>query len=215
MYNDLAYTPFGIPYAQSGSTGVTDISFAGNNEDTTTSLYDAQFREYGIQGRWPSPDPAGMAATNPANPQSWNRYAYALNSPLNLVDPSGLKCGWWGFFINIGGAWVYIEGSAYYAGSCNDEKTDHAGGGRPGAKPQTPPAPVLPIPQRNWFVRFVCGYSPEDIFVEDTRLGTEKGALTTIYTGNPLDPFAGALAGAVSGAAAGVVCSIAGQYTVQ
>jgi hypothetical protein len=27
-----------------------------------------------------------------ANPQSWNRYSYVLNSPLNLIDPLGL-CG--------------------------------------------------------------------------------------------------------------------------
>ena len=43
------------------------------------------------QGRWLSPDPAGLAAANPANPQSWNRYAYVLNSPMGLVDPSGLQ----------------------------------------------------------------------------------------------------------------------------
>jgi RHS repeat-associated protein len=92
MYNDLAYAPFGETYAQAGSTGVTDISFAGNDEDTTTNLYDAQFREYGIQGRWPSPDPARIAAANPANPQSWNRYAYVLNNPLGSIDPSGLDC---------------------------------------------------------------------------------------------------------------------------
>jgi RHS repeat-associated protein len=90
MYNDLAYAPFGEQYATSGTTGVANTSFAGNNGDTTTNLYDAYFREYGIQGRWPSPDPAGMAAANPANPQSWNRYAYVLNSPLNSTDPSGL-----------------------------------------------------------------------------------------------------------------------------
>lgn len=90
MYNDLAYAPFGEPYAQSGSTGVTDISFAGNDENTVTNLYDAQFREYGIQGRWPSPDPAGLAAANPANPQSWNRYAYVMNNPLGVTDPTGL-----------------------------------------------------------------------------------------------------------------------------
>lgn len=90
MYNDLAYAPFGETYAATGSTGVTDISFAGNNEDTTTNLYDAQFREYGIQGRWPSPDPAGIAAVDPANPQSWNRYAYVLNEPLTLSDRLGL-----------------------------------------------------------------------------------------------------------------------------
>jgi len=62
MCNDLAYAPFGEQYAQAGTTGVTNTSFAGNNEDTTTNLYDAQFREYGIQGRWSSPDPAGIAA---------------------------------------------------------------------------------------------------------------------------------------------------------
>ena len=92
MYNDLAFAPFGEQYAQAGSTGVTDTSFAGNNENTVANLYDAQFREYGIQGRWPSPDPAGVAAVDPSNPQSWNRYAYALNNPLALVDPSGLDC---------------------------------------------------------------------------------------------------------------------------
>ena len=90
LYNDLAYAPFGEQYAASGTTGVTNTSFGGNNEDTTTNLYDAYFREYGIQGRWPSPDPAGMAVANPGNPQSWNRYAYALNNPLLFTDPSGL-----------------------------------------------------------------------------------------------------------------------------
>jgi hypothetical protein len=28
------------------------------------------------EGRWVSPDPAGIAAVDPTNPQSWNRYAY-------------------------------------------------------------------------------------------------------------------------------------------
>jgi hypothetical protein len=63
-------------------------------------LYDAQFREYGIQGRWPSPDPAGLAAVDPANPQSWNRYAYVMNSPEDFVDPLGL-CGGTGEFPDL------------------------------------------------------------------------------------------------------------------
>jgi len=50
------------------------------------------------QGRWLSPDPAGMAAVDPSDPQTWNRYAYVRNSSLNKIDPQGLD-GWdegWG-----------------------------------------------------------------------------------------------------------------------
>jgi RHS repeat-associated protein len=45
--------------------------------------------EYGL-GRWLSPDPLGQAAANPANPQSWNRYAYVMNNPTTYSDPLGL-----------------------------------------------------------------------------------------------------------------------------
>ena len=48
-------------------------------------------REYSpSQGRWWTPDPAGLAAVDPSNPQSWNRYAYVNGSPLNSTDPLGL-----------------------------------------------------------------------------------------------------------------------------
>jgi len=39
-------------------------------------------------GRFLSTDPAGCG---PDNPQRWNRYAYVLNNPLTLIDPSGMK----------------------------------------------------------------------------------------------------------------------------
>jgi len=47
---------------------------------------------HAVQGRWLSPDPAGRSAVDPANPQSWNRYAYVLNNPLSNIDPLGLDC---------------------------------------------------------------------------------------------------------------------------
>jgi len=44
-----------------------------------------------------TPDPAGLAAVDPGNPQSWNRYAYVMNNPMNLIDPIGMaprvRCG--------------------------------------------------------------------------------------------------------------------------
>ena len=85
--SSVAYAPFGETYAQSGTA---DVSFTGQNPDTTSGNYDFLAREYSIQGRWSSPDPAGLAAVDPSNPQSWNRYSYGFNSPLRFVDPLGL-----------------------------------------------------------------------------------------------------------------------------
>jgi RHS repeat-associated protein len=87
MYSDTAYAPFGEPYAQ---TGTPDLSFTSMNQDTVSNLYDFPAREYGIQGRWPSPDPAGLGAVSLEDPQSFNRYAYVRNSPTTFVDPLGL-----------------------------------------------------------------------------------------------------------------------------
>lgn len=40
-------------------------------------------------GRWTSPDPYS-GSMRPTNPQSFNRYSYVGNDPVNLIDPSGL-----------------------------------------------------------------------------------------------------------------------------
>src|SRR5216684_4178084 len=90
-YYDGAYAPFGESYAGSGTT---DPNFTGQNQDTVSGLYDFVFREYNpAHGRWISPDPAGLGAVSLANPQTWNRYAYVGNNPLNAVDPLGLFKG--------------------------------------------------------------------------------------------------------------------------
>jgi len=88
LYYDGAYAPFGEPYAQ---TGTTDLSFTGMNQDTSPNAYDFPSREYGTQGRWPSPDPAGLGSVDPRDPQTLNRYAYVRNSPLRLTDPNGME----------------------------------------------------------------------------------------------------------------------------
>jgi RHS repeat-associated protein len=87
VYYDGAYGPFGEAYAQSGTN---DLMFTGMDQDTASNVYDFPAREYGIQGRWPSPDPSGLLAANPLDPQSLNRFAYVRNRPLFLIDPTGL-----------------------------------------------------------------------------------------------------------------------------
>jgi RHS repeat-associated protein len=151
-YGDLAYAPFGETYA---SSGTPDVSFTGQNSDTVGGDYDFLFREYSIQGRWVSPDPAGLAAVDPTNPQSLNRYAYVMNAPTELIDPLGLcwfaetkdgcaddgEGGGGGFFLFIG--------------CCNDR--GGGGGGRSGGNSgnsgnnQNPPDNTGPNgPQGPW-----------------------------------------------------------------
>jgi RHS repeat-associated protein len=94
------YLPFGEElYA--GSGGRTAQQGYQNNDgvrqrftqyeyDSETGLDYAQARYYaGTQGRFTSVDPL-MASAHAGNPQSWNRYAYVGNNPLNSTDPTGM-----------------------------------------------------------------------------------------------------------------------------
>ena len=107
MYSDGAYGPFGEPYAQAGTS---DLSFTGMDQDTATNLYDFPARQYGVQGRWPSPDPAGLNAVDSTNPQSWNRYTYVLNNPCSLVDPLGLDSCSFNISLNNAANLTSLEG---------------------------------------------------------------------------------------------------------
>jgi RHS repeat-associated protein len=85
------YTQY-APYGESEDSS-TDLDFTGQFQDTLSGLYDFQYRGYSpAQSRWLNPDPAGLGAADPSNPQTWNRYAYVLNKPLGYIDPTGLDC---------------------------------------------------------------------------------------------------------------------------
>jgi RHS repeat-associated protein len=86
--DNMDYLPYGEQIA--GASGTTH-KFTGDEHDSETNLEHTWFRQSSSSmARWTTPDPAGLAAVDPTNPQSWNRYAYVLNNPLNLVDPMGL-----------------------------------------------------------------------------------------------------------------------------
>ena len=81
-----------FPYGET-KTGVSTadaLSFATYSRDGSTGLDYADQRFYANQwGRFISPDPA-IGSVAPSNPQSWNRYSYVINEPVNSQDPEGL-----------------------------------------------------------------------------------------------------------------------------
>jgi RHS repeat-associated protein len=158
MYSDAAYGPFGEPYAQSGTS---DVSFTGMNQDTVANLYDFPAREYGTQGRWPSPDPSGISSVRLTDPQSFDRYAYTGNSPMGFVDPTGmvrtppgLVGGGDGYLLGIAASMGFGSGPAFgenpfgfapptapdpTQGSCTDEDCYQYGSSQNSGG--TPPSP--------------------------------------------------------------------------
>ncbi len=85
-------------YAPYGDTGISPppygdgLGFTGYYRDgSTTGLDYAQQRYYAPSiGRFTSADPYNASAAV-ARPQSWNRYVYVENDPVNATDPSGLS----------------------------------------------------------------------------------------------------------------------------
>jgi RHS repeat-associated protein len=117
VYAKEQYAPFGETYQEIGQ----DRSFTGQDQDTTSGVYDFLFRKYdSTAGRWASPDPAGWLAADLTNPQSLNRYAYVLNSPLNATDGLGLYLQCTGGYIVYGNPSLGQSGEATTGETCTD-----------------------------------------------------------------------------------------------
>ena len=79
------YDAFGIELTP--TFGNQPLKFAAMERDSTSGndYVHARYQSSSL-GRFLSPDKVGGT---PVDPQSWNRYAYALNNPLAYVDPDG------------------------------------------------------------------------------------------------------------------------------
>jgi RHS repeat-associated protein len=83
---ELRYLPFGETRWMSGTTP-TDRRYTGQREVPAIGLYDYNARMYWpAAGRFVSAD---TIVPRLKDPQAFNRYAYARNSPLVRVDPTG------------------------------------------------------------------------------------------------------------------------------
>ncbi len=93
------YTAFGEEIVSSqraaglgySNPGQTRKGFTGYEKDDESGLDFAQARYYkALHGRFTTVDPMNESAS-PDKPQTFNRYAYVTNDPLNYIDPSGLE----------------------------------------------------------------------------------------------------------------------------
>lgn len=82
----VAYYPFGETRSDVSSVYLNYL-YTGQEQDRETELYNYDARIYSPDlGRFMTPD---SYVPDPENPQSFNRYAYVQNNPINRVDPSG------------------------------------------------------------------------------------------------------------------------------
>ena len=108
--------PFGEQWYQSGSGN--EWVFTSYDRDSESGLDYALARYYDSRtGTFCSADPL---AGDPSDPQSWNRYPYGRDDPIDITDPSGQS--WWSsLLIDIG-----VAVAAYFA---PEALTALAGGG--------------------------------------------------------------------------------------
>lgn len=146
-----AHLPFGEDFAGSGTQ--QKQHFTNYERDNESSLDYATNRSYGFgTGRFLQADPYD-ASGKTMSPQSWNRYSYTQNDPVNLSDPAGLQIAAPGYDPNA--CWIIIVGTTPIAtlGNCDSSgeigATPGIGGGTPGgSNPETGPSlPPINIPQ--------------------------------------------------------------------
>jgi len=84
--NTYAYAAFGELYSQTGTT-TNSYFYTGQRYDDLAGLYHLRARYYdSAVGRFLSRDPYPV---NLQDPFELNRYVYAANNPVNLLDPTG------------------------------------------------------------------------------------------------------------------------------
>ena len=91
LLDDCDFYPFGWNRCIASGSGNT-YKFTGKERDYESNLdyFGARYNASSI-GRFMTPDPFTLSPLHIINPQRWNMYAYSLNNPTTLVDPTGLS----------------------------------------------------------------------------------------------------------------------------
>ncbi|MEW6229574.1 MAG: RHS repeat-associated core domain-containing protein [Bacillota bacterium] len=114
------YEPYGVEIRPATNAAGNTHQYTGHERDAATGLDYMHYRYHAANlGRFMKPDNVPGDLTTP---QSWNLYAYALGSPVNLTDPTGHM---------VGQAWRgYTWASGDIAGAMgNHQQANGLGGG--------------------------------------------------------------------------------------
>jgi RHS repeat-associated protein len=92
---EQGHYPYGEVWYTANTT--TKFIFTGYERDSESGHDYAMARYYHVPfGRFCSADPV---FGSPSDPQSWNRYVYVRDNPVNITDPSGLS--WLSIFFKL------------------------------------------------------------------------------------------------------------------
>jgi RHS repeat-associated protein len=131
------YEPFGTLQDKDGDPAAVPpddprLGFAGHTHDEDLGLIDMQGRIYDPSlRRFLTPDPH---VTDPLFGQSYNRYSYVLNNPINLIDPTGFDSESSDYATGCGDVWSctdYEGGGLVYQGSVGGPSGDTGGSSAP------------------------------------------------------------------------------------
>src|SRR5882724_2598723 len=131
VVSTIELDPWGADTNRSNNAAFQPKKFTSYERDGN-GADEAMFRRYNRwHSRFDQPDPYD-GSYDLANPQSFNRYSYVQNDPVNHTDPSGLEmmmtpCS--AQFSSCGGGWD--NGGLGYSGSPFDSSTYEYGGGGP------------------------------------------------------------------------------------
>src|SRR6185437_2908076 len=79
-----------FPYGEEQHSVSAEYLWTGQMRDANGLDHFAMRTYAPALGRWLTPDPAGLGAVDPNDPQTWNRYAYVQNNPASTFDLLGL-----------------------------------------------------------------------------------------------------------------------------
>jgi RHS repeat-associated protein len=132
--------PWGADTSRSSNAAFQPRKFTSYERDAN-GTDEAMFRRYNRwQSRFDQPDPYD-GSYSIGDPQSFNRYAYTQNDPVNFVDPSGLMQTICGYIENAngdGGHWACVELWDWYRWG----GLESGGGKGTGPEPPQNPAPT-------------------------------------------------------------------------